>query len=242
MANIGVHGIYCVNSKNVNIRNNTSFNDGTSIGLTRNSWGSITNLTVKQNIFYPKYDTQTNFDYVNSGVNVPVASSIQAAMQGIGKIDSNYYAVPNATGFNYFYSLTEGGDFIFPKPLSFEGWKSFTANDANTKLPPVKIATYHIDSLTSANKVTNGQFTSNINGITVEATNNTSRWDNTGKITGAGSLSITPTVAGTGYTVVRSSVGAISSSKKYILRFTTLGTLSNGVVRAYIRKNSYAVE
>lgn len=238
VANIGVHGIYCVNSNNVNIRNNTSFNDGSSIGLTRNSWGSITNLSVKQNIFYPKYPTQTNFDYVNSGVNIPVANTIQSAMQSIGKIDSNYYAVPNATGFNYYYSLTEGGGWIFPKPLTFEGWKSFTKNDNATKLPAVQIATYQINSLISSNKVTNGQFTTNIAGITVEASNNTSKWDNTGKVTGTGSLSITPAIAGTDYSLVRSSVGAISSSKKYILRFTSVGSSSNGVVRAYIRKTS----
>src|SRR6185295_3854543 len=95
VANVGMNGIYSNNSHNVNIRGNTSFNNGSAVGISRYSWSSIKNLSIKQNIFYPKYSNQNNFSYVNTGVNTPVATTIQAAMQAMGNIDSNYMATPN---------------------------------------------------------------------------------------------------------------------------------------------------
>ncbi|MEP6713588.1 MAG: right-handed parallel beta-helix repeat-containing protein, partial [Ferruginibacter sp.] len=240
VAHIGVHGIYSNNAKNVNIIGNTAFDNGSSIGITRYAWGSISNLAIKRNIFYPKYNTQNNFNYTNTGVNVPAASTIQAAMQQIGNIDSNYYSIPNAAGFSYYYSLVQGGSWIFASPLSFEGWKSFTNHDKATKLPPKKLDAYKLNSLTSGNMFLNSQFNSNISGVVAWSANNnqSSSWDNTGKINGTGSMKIIPASSTSDYTYVYGSIGAVSSAKKYIIRFTTLGTTSNGVLRAYIRKSA----
>ena len=237
MANIGVNGIYSNNAHSVNIRGNTSFNNGSGFGITRYSWGSTVNLSIKQNIFYPKYDTQDNFQYVNTGVNVPVVSTIQSVMQQIGDIDSNYYALPNATGFSYRYTQYESGGWTFAKPLSFEGWKSTASHDRVSKIPP-RPASYKLNSLLTANTISNGQFANDVSGTTVWCSNANivSSWDNTNQITGTGSLQITPNISSTEFTLLYGTVGAVSASKKYILRFNTVGSLSSGVVRAYIRK------
>lgn len=239
MANIGVNGIYSNNAHSVNIRGNTSFNNGSGFGITRYSWGSTVNLSIKQNIFYPKYNTQDNFEYVNTGVNVPVVSTIQSVMQQIGDIDSNYYSLPNATGFSYRYTQYESGAWTFSKPLSFEGWKSITSHDRVSKIPP-RFASYKLNSLLTANSTLNGQFTNDISGTTVWCSNANivSSWDNTSKITGTGSLKITPASSSTEFTLLYGTVGAVSTSKQYILRFNLIGSSASGVVRAYIRKTA----
>jgi len=127
----------------------------------------LNNLTIKQNIFYPKNNTQGNFYYTDTGVNVPVVTTLQDAMKGIGDIDNNYLATPNSTGFGYSYRLTENSSWLWPKPMTFEGWKSFTNHDLASTLPPLKIESYKLDSLIKPNLVANGQFTLNINGLTI---------------------------------------------------------------------------
>ena len=239
IANVGVNGIYTVNPHYVNVRRNTCFNDGAGLGITRNSWSSTANFTVKQNIFYPKFSNQGDVDYKNTGINVPLVSTIEAAIKSIGLIDSNYWATPNARGFNYYYSLTEGSPWIFPPGISFEGWKTLSNNDRVSALTP-PIPTYKLNSTIGSNMVVNSQFTTNINNVTIwsPTTNIASSWDNSGKITGTGSLKITPTKTSSYFTFLYGTVGAVSSAKQYILRFTTLGSATNGIVQAYIRKTA----
>ena len=238
VANIGVNGIYTNNSINVNIRGNTSFNNGSAIGVTRYPFGYFSGLNIKQNIFYPKYPTQDNFKYADLGINSPSPVTIQAAIQRVGLVDSNYYSTPNSTGFFYYYSFVNEGANTFPRPLGFEDWKSFTNHDKSSIIAP-KVKLYNLHGLLGPNLVSNGQFTSDINAITTWSVDTVyTSWDNTSKISGTGSLKITPSAPDSKYTLIYGSVGAVSSSKKYILRFTTLGSGVNGVLNAYIRKSA----
>ena len=238
ISNIGINGIYCNNPSNVNITGNTSFNNGSAIGIGRYAWGSVNNLNVKRNTFYPKYSNQNNFSYGDGGLDLPAPRTIQQALQALGNIDSNYYAIPNTTGFAYTYQQTAASPASFPAPLSFESWKSSTGHDIYTKLPAGKILPYQLNSLLSANKVVNGQFAANIAGFVEWSTNAiAASWDNTGKVNGAGSLKVTPAASSTAFTFIYAPIGSVANTKKYILRFTTLGTSGNGVLKAYIRKS-----
>ena len=238
ISNIGINGIYCNNPANVNITGNTNFNNGSAIGIGRYAWGSVKNLNVKRNTFYPKYSNQNNFSYGDGGLDLPAPRTIQQALQELGNIDSNYYAIPNTTGFAYTYQQTAASPASFPDPLSFEYWKSSTGHDLYTKLPAGKILPYQLNSLLSANKVVNGQFAANIAGFVEWSTNViAASWDNTGKVNGAGSLKVTPAASSTAFTFIYAPIGSVDNTKKYILRFTTLGTSGNGVLKAYIRKS-----
>ncbi len=238
IANIGVNGVYCNNPNTVNIRGNTCFNNDCGVGITRYSYGVIKNLSIKQNIFYAKTPQQNSIEYINTGLNLPTPLTLQQSMEQVGDIDSNYYSLTNATGFPYRYQAVSGGSWAFPKPMSFEKWRSFTTHEPAARTAPI-LPSYKLNALLTANTVTNGQFTSNITGTSVWSgtPNITSGWDNTGKING-GSLRITPLVSSTDFTFLYGSVGAVSSSKKYILRFTTVGSAAGGVLRAYIRKSA----
>ncbi len=235
--NNAYRGIHCNNPNNVVIRGNTSFNDQNSMSVARWSWGSISNFSVKNNIFYPKTNAQRCFYYVNSGLNDPVANTVQNALMQVGSVDSNTYSSVNPAGFNPEIYATSGGALVPASQMSLEAWRSFASHDQQSKKAKMPIE-YKLNGLVGSNKFSNGLFNTGVTGITLYGTNILSSWDNTGKING-GALKITFSApAPNKYALIYSSVGAVSSSKKYIFRFSTYGTTQQGIVRAYIRKSA----
>lgn len=237
--NIPKNGIHCNNPNNITIRGNTFYSNGQDISFMRWAWGSITNLNVKGNTSFPMTATQKNIYYTNAGLNTPVATTLQANLKTLGSFDSNYYHTFSDAGIATEIYDTEGGALIQTTPFSLDAWKAFTGYDKTSKKPAQKILPYTINSTIGANLFSNSQFTSNINGMTVFGTGTTAAWDNTNKITGAGSLRMDFSSASANkYSLLHSPVGAVSSKKKYVLRFTTLGTKVGGIVRAYLRKSA----
>ncbi len=232
-------GVHCNNPSGVTIRDNTLFDNNKDISFMRWAYGSIHNLNIKKNISFSMDPTQQNLFYVNAGLNTPVINTIENNLRSLGSIDSNYYQSVSDAGIATEIYSTEGGAIIPTSPYSLGGWKAATSYDLNSKKPAHKIQPYTLINTIGANKFSNAQFTSNINGVTLFSANATASWDNTGKITGAGSLKITFATNNPGrYCQLHSPIGPVSSSKKYILRFTTLGTSANGIVRAYMRKSA----
>lgn len=241
VANVASNGFYSNNPTNVKIDGNTSFNNGSCIGLTKYYDGPvINNLSITNNVFYPKYENQNNFFYVNTGLDMPYSMSIETAMQQIGYVDNNFIRTPSAAGFGYYYKNNAGGAYTFPPNLTFNGWKSASGHDQSSKLPPINIPTYKLNNLISANKIINGQFNSDINSTTFFADNgnNTSSWDNTNKLGTGGSLKLSPSTSASNFTYVFKTAGSTTVNKNYIIRFSTLGSGTNGVINAVIRQTN----
>lgn len=234
--NNGKNGIHCNNPSNVNIIGNTSFNNLNAVSFMRWPWGSISNLTVKNNIFYPKYSTQRNLYYTNAALNEPVTTNVADVIRSLGTFESNYYSTPNETGFNYEIYSASGGTLVPVSPQSFTAWKQFSGLDSNSAKPLREAPPYFLKGLVGSNLFANGMFTSGITGISTFGSTSTAVWDNTSKIAG-GSLRVdfSAPVANK-YILLHSPVGSVSTSRSYIFRFTTLGTTAYGMVRAYIRK------
>ncbi len=237
--NNGKNGLHCNNPNYVTISGNTSFNNLNAMSVMR--WavtGGVKGLSVKNNIFYTKKNSQRSFYYTNSGLNEPAASTVDAAIQSLGNIDSNYYSMLNPVSFNSEIYSSSGGALIQTSPSSLEGWKSFSTHDAKSKKPAKLPVDYKLGALMGSSKFTNGSFTSNITGITTSGSNVTSSWDNTGKISG-GALKIgfSAPKANT-YSTSLFAIGATSAAKKYILRLSTLGTTQKGIIKVYLRKSS----
>jgi hypothetical protein len=233
------NGIHTSTAQTVTISGNTSYNNLNAVSIIRwASMGIIRNLTIKNNILYPTKNTQRAFSYLNTGMNQPTAGSITSLLTNVGAIDSNTYNMVNPTGFYTEFYATEGGTFIPTSPYSFEAWKALSGKDVNGKKPVKTVKEYTINSIIGTNKFTNGLFNSLISGLSVYGTGTTGIWDGTGKISG-GSLKISfATPVANKYSSVIGSIGAVSSAKKYVLRFSTYGTTNQGVVRAYIRKSA----
>ncbi len=225
------------NPKNISVVNNLFYNNDRNIYFARWSWGSITNLNIKKNTCFSLNPSQSNFYYLNTGLNTPVTTTIDADLQKLGTIDSNYYHSINDVGVSLEVYDNPGGAQLSIPSMSLDGWQAFSVHDHATKRPAQKIQTYLINSLIGSNLFSNSQFTSNINGTTVTGSGVTAAWDNTSKVNGVGSLKMmfaTPTI--NRYGQLFSTVGAVSSTKKYVLRYTTVGTSATGVTRAYISK------
>lgn len=237
--NNGKNGIHCNNPQGVTIRGNTSYNNLNAVSVMR--WadlGQIRNLSIKNNILFPKTDAQRTFYYCNSGINEPATTTLQSALTNLGNIDSNTYSMMNPVGFNFEVYATTGGAFMACSPYSMEAWKANTNHDANGKKTAKLPVPYKINSLVGSNKFTNGLFNTAISGLSIYGSGVSSLWDNTGKISG-GSLKLTFTnPSPLKFNSLIASVGAVSSSKKYVLRFSTYGTTNQGYLRAYLRKTA----
>ena len=236
--NSSKNGIHCNNPTNITIRDNTFFNNLQDISFMRWAWGSITNLNIKKNISFPYTATQRNIYYTNSGLNTPVATTLQANLRSLGAIDSNYYNSFSDVGIQTEVYDTEGGALIATSPYSLEGWKAFTGHDMASRKPAPKISAYTINSVVGTNVFANSLFSSNITGVTLFGASTTAAWDNTNRISGGSVRMDFSAPTANRYSFIYAPVGAVSSAKKYILRFKTLGTTANGIVRAYIRKSA----
>lgn len=237
--NNGKNGIHCNNPQNVTIRGNTSYNNLNAVSVMR--WanvGAVRNLSIKNNVLFPKLSNQRCFFYCNSGINEPTTTTLQSALNNLAAIDSNTYGMMNPVGFNFEVYATSGGAFVSTTPYSFEAWKAATVHDDNGKKAAKLPVPYKVTSLTGTNKFTNGLFNTTITGLSVFGTGVTKTWDNTGKISG-GSLRINFSApAAMKFASVIGAVGAVSSQKKYVLRFSTYGTTEQGFLRAYVRKTA----
>lgn len=236
--NNGKNGIHCNNPNNVIVRGNTSYNNLNAMSVMRWSWGTIKGLSVKGNTFFPKTETQRGFYYTNSGMNEPSTTTVKSTLTNLGNIDSNIYSTINPTTFNFEIYGTTGGALIQTTPLSLEGWKSVASHDNNGKKPAKLPVTYTLGSLVGSNKFLNGTFTAAISGITLFGSSVLGAWDNTGKISGGSyKMSFSKPTANK-YGLLHAPVGVISSAKKYVMRLSTYGTTQQGIVRAYIRQST----
>lgn len=239
VTNVAGSGMYIHNNFNMNVQRNTLYNNGREqVNFTHNlaylngvltSYNTpLRNITFKKNILFSKKSTQTVFEEY----------TILDDVNSTGTTDSNYYCRPANENdiFHITKALSTG---TTSTTYNLGTWKKSFTKDAHSKTTPVVIPTHITSGITGTNKVTNGQFTSSTSGVTAWSSNNNQivSWDNSSKITGTGSLKVSfpSSVAGT-YTYLYSPVGSISSSKNYVLKFTTVGTTNNGGVDVYLRK------
>jgi parallel beta-helix repeat protein len=239
--NVAGAGMYIHNCFNMNIQRNTLYNNGREqLNFTHNLAyvnGSqspyttpLRNVTFKKNILFSKTAAQQLYRHY----------TILNDIDSTGVTDSNWYSRPlNEANIIRATRTVSGSSTTTSYDLA--AWKATFKKDAATKKLPMAIPAYSVTGVTGSNLVTNGQFNSNITGFTVSSTNNnqTASWDNTTKITGTGSLKLVfPTSIKGTYTSVYTSVGSVSSSRTYVLRFSTLGTATSGALRVYLRKTT----
>jgi hypothetical protein len=177
--------------------------------------------------------------YANGGLNTPVVTTIADNLRSLGSIDSNYFYSPTDAGIVLEMYETAGGPAIPSSPYSLNAWQALSGYDMHTKKPAQKVQPYTLINTIGNNLFSNPQFTSNINGVTMFSSNATAAWDNTGKISGSGSLRVNFSSHHPGrFCQLSSPIGSVNNSKKYIIRFNTTGTTPNGIVRAYLKKST----
>lgn len=241
---VAASGFYSNSLQDANVTGNTFYDNGQSFALTRyvndgsnptNGGQDIQNVTVRDNVMFPRRDTQFIFAYSDYDLNFPSPATLQERLAAIGTIDENFHAQPNP--FSFDYSYTADGATVFPLPVSFLTWKEWTAyDDATTVMAP--LPTHDLHSFLSGNLATNGDFAANIDGVGSfsGSDNHTLSWDGTGQLTDAGSLRLQIATPGLrAFTLLYAPIGPVDASKKYIVRFSTRSTSEDGRVRVAMR-------
>lgn len=234
----GNKAIACNNPVNIQVRGNVCFDNGGGWGATRGiNWMELKNFEVKRNTFYSVHQHQNLVYFSHSGLNLPVPVSIWEAIKLAGDIDSNFYNTVNPVAFQYNYAPIAEKKFIYPSPLTFEHWQEYTGQDAHSRKPFVVVPLFSVKKIVGANLVKNGDFSNDMEGITIYGSGVKGEWDGSEKLTGKGSLKVECTQPQPNrYTIIHSTVGGLSIGKKYRFRFKTFGTSDCGIVKAYLRK------
>jgi len=250
----GSQGIYCDgNSRNIEISYNTVAYNGMGIFLHDNQ-----NMYVKNNTVYNNKQIQLNAWYDDTtlpavrGLNIKNNllfsqklvqqttgfKSLINDLDNFGTYDSNYYAQA-INKENLILSIYKKNGLIYSHCFDINGWKLAYNDDQHSKSAATTLNEYRINNLLSSNKYINGTYDAKTSGTTCYNTGHTSAasWDNSGKLDGgAFRLSYNGTSPVSTTTNVVINVGAISSSKNYILRYSAVGTKNNGSVGISLRQ------
>ena len=135
VAYISNRGLYFNDPRDVNAQFNTAYSTA-NWSANKHYSDNLYNFKLKNNIFFNTFTiSQNGKTYANTGLNnttIPVAGTIQSALQQLGTIDSNYYQFVSSTPFAWYYASTYGGSYTFPANESFATWQSYTGHDAHS--------------------------------------------------------------------------------------------------------------
>jgi len=125
-ANCALYGLFIHDGYDLNIHNNTFYNNSSAQFSTQNDAGRYTlrGSVFKDNIFFSKATTQL------CGLFVSATDDFSLW----GTVDSNYYARPNDR-----LVIETRINWSNPEFFTLEGWKSYSGLDQNSKKPPNRI-------------------------------------------------------------------------------------------------------
>lgn len=140
VANVGFAGIYLHDSHDIELKNNTVYNNPVALFIKNDNAGtSITNLDIKNNILFARTATQFALR----------ATTLHNDVKGFGAIDSNYYARPiddnlvffvqsnGEDGRSEYYSLSQWQLYLGQSMHSLKSPKAITSlNDLRFEYNP----------------------------------------------------------------------------------------------------------
>ena len=224
------NGSHCNNCDSIHYINNTYYGNVNNISFFR--WksyrgkvGKIVDLVITGCNSYLTDSSSNHIKYTNDSITV----NFWTTFSDLGTINFNRYNTLNQVGFDFeFYDSTH--TLIPTAPYSLLGWQSISGQDlSSTNIH--QYTTYIISSTTGTNKITNGNFTSGT-GWNVTGTGTSFIYG-----TGSGTMTFSAPVASRSG-AINQGIGSVDATKKYLLRFKTTGSGTNGITTAYLRKQS----
>ncbi|MEP7251247.1 MAG: right-handed parallel beta-helix repeat-containing protein [Ginsengibacter sp.] len=219
-------GIYLHNCHDVTVTGNVVFGNGTQLIMQKDaaSKGLVRNNIIQNNTFFSQKRTQLVASYLTSGDDINL----------FGNIDNNYYGRPIDDNITISISYTNAGQGKMTKYMNLNGWKSQYKKDDKSVKSKVELPAYKVKGLVSSNKISNGNFNSDISGV--HGFRSKVTWQNPG-FANDGCLQVTSSQeAATSYITIPA--GSIISGKDYILRFGIKGADNSGkTVGIYLRQN-----
>lgn len=218
--------IYLHNTRNILLRNNTFYNSVNGQLYMKHDYlgDPIRNNNIMNNIFFSK-----ELKHVVSSV-----SSVADDIDQFGKMDSNYYARPIDNGTVIYNSYRNSSGNTITGNYDLPSWKNLYAYDKNSKKSAKEIAPYTLKGIVGSNKYAAGSFSSSGDVKKVWPNSCDLFWANSGVLDG-GYIKVVPTAIGSSIVVT---LGALSSSKAYLLKYSVKGTGTTSM-SAYLRSSDY---
>jgi parallel beta-helix repeat protein len=230
ISNASGYGIFVQYSRGITISNNTVFNAGKQLFMNygSNAPTPITGNNISNNIFFSKLPSQMSLWLETNQNNI----------DSFARFDSNYYCRPLDDDMSFFTSYVNANGKMISDAYNFERWKTKYKKDSSSQISPIKVPAYTVRTLISANKFANGSFNSDISGIgSFTGANNVVKSYSTGVLDGGSlQISFTPSSSSASSTIIFRSIGPISSTKNYILRYSLKGSNDNVSMSVYLRQ------
>jgi parallel beta-helix repeat protein len=231
IANTSEAGIYLHNTKDIIFKDNTLYNNNYQLEMSHNEATckncTMQNNKVIKNIFFAKKPTQliSNLDSYTNDIS------------SFGVMDSNYYCRP--IDFNNVIYTSNGQE--GENAYDLQGWQNGFHQDSNSKTAPFPIQNYTINKITGVDLFANNDFDSDISGVSCISKTGicNTGWDNSGKLDGGSlkvSISSVPNIEN--YATIVFGIGAVSSTKNYVLKFSIFGTKKDKTVRTYLQQTN----
>jgi parallel beta-helix repeat protein len=232
----GDKGIYLHNSYNVDVLHNVVYATSRQIYLRHDdiapTW-PIRNVQVKHNIFF---GTQL------SDINVDLFSWREDVFQ-FGVIDSNYLVNPhNDFRINQIrYNPTFPNGRINTYNFSLAEWQAFTPYDPASQPAPFYLPRYQVDQYLGVNKLTNGDFATDLSGWGCwgngGGNNCDLSWDANGGLDGGSARFTFNPFTGSSTALIRRTLGPVNAGDQFLLRYDIRGAKAfNALELIMIRK------
>ncbi len=219
-------GLYLHNTRDIVVKNNTLYNnEWGQLHMKHDAHGGFQNQTITNNIFFSKTEDQP--------VSAILSNFDDNDIRRIGKLDGNYYARPINDRAIIFSTIFKNSRNETRANQDLEDWKKKYGKDGTSRVSAKKLAPYKVKNIIGQNKYSFGSFNSSSD-IKVFGNNCKLVWDNS-KVLDGGNLKVVPTNKSSALIL---NVGAVSPSKKYILRYSVKGTGTMSIA-SYIRGSNY---
>lgn len=241
-ANCGT-GVFANGSSNVDIINNTFFNNGGNkegedagqqFLANRTSRTDVpSNVTFKKNICFPKAASQLAIRLQSyNGTN---------DLAQLGILDSNYYCRPLDSNYQFHTSYRDNANDQHDSAAyeNLSSWRSFLGYDLHSKGTPATISLFGSSNLSGPNLFDNGSFTSNSNNVGVYAPLGFTTGWSPNKLDG-GTLQISAsTYTANPFIITMPTDDSVTLGQGYQLSFTLQGAVSGGYMVVYLKNQDY---
>ncbi|SHN02783.1 Por secretion system C-terminal sorting domain-containing protein [Cyclobacterium lianum] len=219
IAHISSKGIYLHNARQNKIHNNLIYNSTYQLFFRNDHMGAdIRNNSVENNIFFSQRGEQNNLNL----------SSIKNDLSQMAGFSNNVYANPLTDNYRIINKYNMGTSYEKTRILDLDGWKALYGKDYGSKIHPVNIPSYEINSLIGKNKYSNEGFDGHADYVTVK--NGKTSWVKDSKLDN-GALRVT----GSGTFEINVSIGKIVEGKNYLVKFSGIGN-KDFAGKAYFRQ------
>ncbi|MES2569833.1 MAG: right-handed parallel beta-helix repeat-containing protein, partial [Verrucomicrobiota bacterium] len=230
-ANNNGAGVFLHNAADIQVTNNLFYNNQVSVILARDGGGN-------------GFDNIRRIQMTGNSLVAKTADQLHLQANGINN-DTHLFFSNN--DWNYFVSPFEEDGKISVAPngseraiLNLANWTASATDGSHTNEPhskgsPVRIPPYSVSAVIGNNLVSNGSFTSNLDGASVECCGNTSS-GSSGQLDGQ-AMQVTPNG---GYNqIIRADVdcGQLTAGKKYRIRASILGSEASKAMGVLLSSN-----